>query len=190
MPYHVCPPWVGYLLLLNPVRKILENPNRILGPLVQEGMVVLEPGCAMGYFTLPLARMVGSSGRVLAVDIQPKMLSILVRRAQKAGLADRILCREADQKSLFVDDFSGRVDLTVAIHVVHEIPDQSLFFAEVCNALKPGGKLLVVEPKHHVSQDAFAKTLGLAENSGFQPVADSGEIRGRVRLLLKPSAVQ
>ena len=103
MPYHVCPPWVGYLLLLNPVRKILENPNRILGPLVQEGMVVLEPGCAMGYFTLPLARMVGSSGRVLAVDIQPKMLSILVRRAQKAGLADRILCREADQKSLFVE---------------------------------------------------------------------------------------
>lgn len=76
----VCPPWVGYLLV-NPVRKLLENPDKIMGRFVREGMVVLEPGCGMGYFTLPLARMVGQKGRVVAVDIEPKMLSMLARRA-------------------------------------------------------------------------------------------------------------
>ena len=89
MADRVCPHWVGYLLI-NPLRKLFENPNKILGPFVQEGMIVLEPGCGMGYFTLPLARMVGPKGRIVAVDIQPKMLSGLRRRAQKAGLLSRI----------------------------------------------------------------------------------------------------
>jgi ubiquinone/menaquinone biosynthesis C-methylase UbiE len=71
---------VGYLLL-NPVRKLLENPDKILGRFVREGMIVLEPGCGMGYFTLSLARMVGPEGRVVAVGIEPKMLSMLARRA-------------------------------------------------------------------------------------------------------------
>ena len=53
-----CPRWFGYFLI-NPFRRFLENPRRILGPLVREGMTVLEPGCGMGYFTLPLGRMVG-----------------------------------------------------------------------------------------------------------------------------------
>ena len=70
MAKHVCPFFMGYLLL-NPLRKLLENPDRLLGPFVRPGMTVLEPGCAMGFFTLPLARMVGATGRVIAVDIQP-----------------------------------------------------------------------------------------------------------------------
>ena len=89
----VCPPWLGYVLL-NPLRKLVENPDKILGRFVREGMIVLETGCGMGYFTLPLARMVGAKGRVVAVDIAPKMLSVLERRAQKAGLLDRIEIRQ------------------------------------------------------------------------------------------------
>ena len=89
MAARICPPWKGYLLL-NPLRKLLENPNKILGQFVREGMTVLEPGCGMGYFTLPLARLVGPEGRVVAVEIQPKMLSALERRARKAGLLSRI----------------------------------------------------------------------------------------------------
>ena len=66
MAAHVCPPWIGYFLL-NPLRKLVENPRGIFEPFVREGMTVLEPGCAMGFFTLPLARMVGPSGRVVAL---------------------------------------------------------------------------------------------------------------------------
>jgi len=122
----VCPPWVGYLLL-NPLRKLLENPDKILGRFVREGMVVLEPGCGMGYFTLPLARMVGPKGRVVAVEIQSKMLSILERRARKAALLDRIELRQAGAEGLGVEDLLGRVDFAVALHMSTRFRTRALF---------------------------------------------------------------
>ncbi len=75
------------ILLASPVRRWMgENPEALLTPYVREGMTVLEPGPGMGFFTLPLARMVGPAGRVVAVDIQARMLDALERRARKAGL--------------------------------------------------------------------------------------------------------
>jgi ubiquinone/menaquinone biosynthesis C-methylase UbiE len=184
MTGRVCPHWVGYLLI-NPLRKMFENPNKILGPFVREGMIVLEPGCGMGYFTLPLARMVGPTGRIIAVDIQPKMLSALKRRAQKAGLLDRIELRHIRDDGLGVKDLSGRVDFAVALHVVHEVPDQASFFTEVWHALKQGSKLLVVEPKGHVSLDKFAKSVAAAENVGFVSGALPEKMGDRVALLIR-----
>jgi len=73
MSKRVCPWWLGYLLA-SPIRRLLHNPTRILTPFVRPGMTVLEPGPGMGYFTLELARLVGTSGRVVAVDVQPKMI--------------------------------------------------------------------------------------------------------------------
>jgi ubiquinone/menaquinone biosynthesis C-methylase UbiE len=185
MAHRVCPPWIGYLLL-NPLRKLLENPEKILGPLVQLGMIVLEPGCGMGYFTLPLARMVGSNGRVVAVEVQPKMLSVLSRRAQKAGLSDRIELRQTKAESLGVEYLLGKVDFATALHMVHEVPDQSSFFAEVLNTLKPGGKLFVIEPKNHVSQQQFDETIAIAKKTGFKIEAGASKAGGRRALLLKP----
>ncbi|MBW1897317.1 MAG: class I SAM-dependent methyltransferase [Deltaproteobacteria bacterium] len=167
MGHRVCPFWVGYLLL-SPLRKLLERPDRILGPFVSEGMIVLEPGCGMGCFTLPLARMVGAGGKVVALEIQDKMLSVLSRRAAKAGLSQRIELRSAHPGSLGVDDLSSRIDLAVAIHMVHEVSDRLSFFTEAWDALKSGGKLLVVEPKHHVTQNNFDETVSLAKKVGFE----------------------
>src|SRR5713226_6618958 len=82
MAHRVGPWWLGYFLL-NPLRRFGQNPTNILSPHVREGMTVLEPGPGMGFFTLELARLVGSSGRVIAVEIQPKMLVRLKRRAAK-----------------------------------------------------------------------------------------------------------
>ena len=45
-----------------------QNPEEILRPFVREGMMVLEPGPGMGFFTLPLTKLVGPSGKVIAVD--------------------------------------------------------------------------------------------------------------------------
>lgn len=184
MADHVCPPWIGYLLI-NPLRKLLENPNKIMGPLVHEGMIVLEPGCGMGYFTLPLARMVGPNGRVVAVDIQPKMLSVLERRARKAELLDRIELRHVEGNGMGVEDLSGKVDFIAALHVVHEVPDQRRFFTEAWEVLKPRTKLLVVEPKGHVSQEKFEQSVSLAEKVGFQNEPLSHKISGRAVLLVK-----
>ena len=184
MAQHVCPPIVGYLLL-NPLRKLLENPNEIVGPFVEPGMTVLEPGPGMGYYSLPLAQMVGPSGKVVVVDIQEKMLAKLGSRAAKAGLEARIETRLAKGASLGVDDLAGMVDFTAAIHVVHELPDQEVFFNEVYAALKPGGRLLMIEPPGHVKEKDFAKTILLALGAGFELDEKASLPRGRSAVLVK-----
>ena len=185
MAERICPFWVGYFLV-NPLRKFLEDPDTMLGPFVREAMIVLEPGCGMGYFTLPLARMVGPQGRVVAVDVQPRMLSALGRRARKAGLADRIDIRQAGVDGLGVEDLSGQVNFAAVLHVVHEVPDQTAFFTEVWKALKPGGKLLIVEPKGHVSPEEFERTVAVTKKIGFESEALRGKLRGRGAVLTKP----
>jgi SAM-dependent methyltransferase len=179
-----CPRWFGYFLI-NPFRRFLEDPKQMLGPLVREGMTVLEPGCGMGYFSLPLARMVGKQGKVIAVEIQPRMLAVLERRARRAHLLDRLDLRLARGAGLGVEDFAGRVDFAAALHMVHEVPDQERFFREVRDCLKPGGKLLFVEPSHRVSQKEFEISVALAEKIGFQREMWVRRFRGRVSLLRK-----
>ena len=183
MADHICPPWVGRLLL-SPLRRLFENPKKILSPFVREGMVVLEPGCAMGYFTLPLARMVGSEGKVIAVDIQPEMIASLDRRARKAGLTDRIDIREAGPEGLGIEDVAQSADFCTLIHVAHEVPDQNRFFSEISCTLKPGGKLLVIEPGWHVTEEEFAQSLSAASAAGLWRI-DSPDVQGARKALFE-----
>jgi len=85
MPEHVCPWWVGYLLA-SPVRRLLFSPEKVLAPYVREGMTVLEPGPGDGLLYTPLSTHGRRFRRVMALDIQPKMLNVLRRRAAKADL--------------------------------------------------------------------------------------------------------
>ena len=183
MADHICPPWVGRLLL-SPLRSLFENPKKILGPFVREGMVVLEPGCAMGYFTLPLARMVGSDGKVIAVDIQPEMLASLDRRARKSGLTDRIDIREAGPEGLGIEDVAQSADFCTLIHVAHEVPDQNRLFSEISCTLKPGGMLLVIEPGWHVTEEGFELSLSAASAAGLRR-NDSPDVQGARKALFE-----
>jgi SAM-dependent methyltransferase len=167
MAHRVCPWWIGYLLA-SPIRKWLSgNPETLIAPFVRPGMTVLEPGPGMGFFTLPLARMVGPSGRVVAVDIQPRMLAELTRRARHAGLLDRIQTRLAQSERMGLDDLRGGVDFALAFAVVHEMPSPAVFFGEAAAALRPGGLLLFSEPAGHVSPEAFSMELKAAHLAGF-----------------------
>jgi ubiquinone/menaquinone biosynthesis C-methylase UbiE len=163
---HTCPRWFGYLLLA-PMRRIAQRPTRILRPFVRPGMVVAEPGCGMGFFTLDLARMVSPGGRVVAIDLQERMIAGLRRRAARAGLEGAIDVRLARPDRLGIDDLAGQVDLVLAFYVVHELQDPAAFFAEVARALKPDGTMLVVEPPLHVSRAAFESSLALAPRAGL-----------------------
>jgi ubiquinone/menaquinone biosynthesis C-methylase UbiE len=168
------------------LRRLFESPERILGPNVRPGMTVLEPGCGMGFFTLPLARMVGPEGRVVAVDVQPRMIGGLVRRACKAGLSGRI---EAVVGTVDADGLAahrGAIDFAAALHVVHEVPDQRAFLARIHELLRPGGLLLIVEPKGHVRAEAFAASLDTAAHVGFAKRA-SPDVRGHAALLERPN---
>ena len=175
MANHVCPWWLGYFLV-SPLRRLWEPPEKILASYVGAGMTVLEPGCGMGFFTLDLARIVGPKGRVVAVDLQERMLAGLRRRAARAGLLDRIDARLAQASRLGIADLAGQVDVVFALHVVHEVPDAAGFLAEIAATLKADGKLLFVEPRGHVSAEAFDASLAMAERAGFR-VVDRPHIR-------------
>ena len=169
MAERVCPVWVGYFLA-SPIRKLFQNPQKILSPYVDNGMKVLDVGCAMGFFSLPLAQMVGSKGKVICVDVQEKMIRSLEKRAQKAGLSNRIETRTCHHDSLGLDDLKEEIDFAFASAVVHEVPDASRFFSEIYETMKPNGKFLVIEPKGHVSEKHFEILVSAAEQKGFKIV--------------------
>lgn len=186
MSHHVCPWWLGYLLA-SPLRRLIENPAKILAPYVRSGMTVIEPGPGMGFFTIDLARLVGTDGRVIAIDLQPQMLRALKRRAAKAGLLDRIDARCAEPNRMGVEDLRGRADFVLAFHVVHELPDTKAFFVEMAAALKPEGSLLLVEPRGHVSPAQFDEEVEAAKAAGLT-VATQPEIRRSRSVLLRKTA--
>jgi SAM-dependent methyltransferase len=184
MAHHVCPWWLGYVLI-NPLRRLREQPRRIFEGLVRDGMTVVEPGCGMGFFTLELARMVGPGGRVVALDLQPRMIAGLRRRAARAGLADVVDARLVGPDRLGIDDLAGAADVAVALHVVHEVPDQRAFLGELAAALRPGGRLLVIEPAGHVTGEEFAATLAAAAAAGLRRVDAPARGRGLEAVLDK-----
>lgn len=169
MAQRVCPWWLGYLLA-SPIRRLFQNPAKVVAPFVRNGMTVLEPGPGMGFFTLELARAVGSSGRVVAVDVQPRMLSSLKRRAARVGLQDRVDARLAAPDNLSIADLAGAVDFTLAFALVHELPAVEAFFAEVARASKLGAGLLFAEPAGHVKPADFEAELAAATHAGFKLV--------------------
>jgi ubiquinone/menaquinone biosynthesis C-methylase UbiE len=169
MAERLCPWWIGYLLA-SPIRRWMQNPEELLAPYVREGMTVLEPGPGMGFFTMPMARMVGPAGRVVAVDIQARMLEELRRRAAKAGLSQRIEIRLAKADSLGIEDLKSRIDFVLAFAMVHEMPSAEAFFREARAALKPGGLMLLAEPAGHVKPEGFQIELELAGVAGLEVV--------------------
>ncbi len=184
MAPRVCPWWVGYLLV-SPLRRLLHNPDTILAGFVTPGMTVLEVGPAMGFFTLPLASLVGPSGRVVCVDVQERMLQALLKRARAAQLTDRLVTRVCGSASLGLDDFTGGIDFALAFAVVHEMPDPPRFFADLAQLLRSDARCLVAEPRGHVAAPAFEATLATAWQAGLGLVARPAIRRCRAAVLQK-----
>jgi ubiquinone/menaquinone biosynthesis C-methylase UbiE len=163
MAAHVCPWWMGYFID-TPLRRLIHNPVKILRPYVKPGITVIDVGCGMGIFSIAMARLVGDEGRVIAVDLQPKMLDVMLRRARRAGVAHRITPHRcaADRLGLEIP-----ADFMLAFAMVHEVPDTKNFFRQVYACLKPEGQFLVAEPRLHVRPAAFQKMLILAQELGL-----------------------
>ncbi|MDP2886294.1 MAG: class I SAM-dependent methyltransferase [Ignavibacteria bacterium] len=184
MSDHVCPWWLGYLLA-SPIRTLAQDPEKVLRPFVKKGDTTLDVGSGMGFFSLPMARLVGERGRVVCVDLQEKMINGLRRRASRAGLIDGMDLRVCTPASLHIDDLAGTIDFALAFAVVHEVPDAKRLLSEIHAALNTGGHLLLSEPSGHVSEGAFAKTLSVAESVGFRVAATAAIRRGHSKLLTK-----
>jgi ubiquinone/menaquinone biosynthesis C-methylase UbiE len=126
---------------------------------------VVDVGCGAGYFTLPLAEIVGGEGRVLALDIQEEMLAIARRRAERRGMDANIEFRRCDPHRLGLKE---PMDFVLAFWMAHEVSDPRGFLQEIKGHLKPDGALLIVEPKVHVPRHRFEDTADLARAAGFQ----------------------
>jgi ubiquinone/menaquinone biosynthesis C-methylase UbiE len=142
----------------------------------------------MGFFTLELARRVGRTGRVIAVDVQPKMIERLKRRAANANLAERIDARVTRVDSMQLKGLDSRVDFVLAFAVVHEMPDTAAFFAEATASMKPGARMLLAEPLGQVSDAEFDSELGIARRAGLETEARPPIRRARTALLRKIQA--
>jgi ubiquinone/menaquinone biosynthesis C-methylase UbiE len=179
---HICPvEFAGSLD--NRIRRWLQNPKKILGTYVKEGMTVLDLGCGPGFFTVELAGMVGKSGRVIAADLQEGMLAKLDKKIRGTEIAERIKLHQCADNKIGVAE---NADFVLSFYMVHEVPHQEAFFKEIYSILKPNGQFLIVEPKlFHVSKKAFALTVMKAEAAGFKPVAQPHVLLSRSILLKK-----
>lgn len=160
---HVCPWWFAYTFD-NPLRRWLHPPGPVLGAWVLPGMTALDVGCGIGHFTLGMAHLVGPSGRVIATDLQQRALDAVRRRAARAGLSDRITTHRCAPDRLGIP---GPVDFALAFWMAHETPSQTGLFAELAGILRPGGRLLVAEPRFHITARDFERTYEAAALTGL-----------------------
>lgn len=179
----VCPVWAAYTLLI-PLRKFQHDPQKILSPYVTEGMRVMDYGCAMGWFSIPLAKMTGAGGTVYCVDIQEKMLEKLEKRASSKHLSGIV-------RPLLVGgnynpaELTDRLDFVLLFAVVHEVPDKRQLFNDIFGMLKAGGKVLFAEPKGHVSPEDFRRSVDMASLAGLAVSPEKPLDNGLSCLLVK-----
>lgn len=165
---HVAP-WRSHYFADNFVRRMIHPPRRLLGPHLSEGAVALDVGCGMGVFAMAMARMMGPAGRVVAVDVEQRALDVLVARAERAGLADRITARRCAADDIGV---SEPVDFALAFWMVHEVPDAKRFMVRIRECLKPTGRFLMAEPIFHVSRAGYRDELRAARSAGLEVYAE------------------
>jgi ubiquinone/menaquinone biosynthesis C-methylase UbiE len=184
-PAELCPWWICFTFD-NCLRRRLQNPTKIISVYVKEGWKVLDVGPGMGYFTIPLAKMVGTSGKVIAADLQKHMLDAIHRRAVRARVQDRIILHQTKAGELGLTE---PVDFCLAFWMVHEVRYRQRFLSQIASILKPSGTMLVAEPKLHVSRDNFTATLTLAQEIGFV-VIDRPKIFLSNAALLKKGTIE
>jgi ubiquinone/menaquinone biosynthesis C-methylase UbiE len=135
--------WQGAEWLFRETRIDEEQPEAMLRALkIPRGATVADVGAGAGYHSVRLARRVGPTGTVLATDVQPEMLEMLRNNAREAGVANikRILATQSDTKLPV-----AKVDLILMVDVYHECSHPETMLNGFFTALKPGGRLVLVE---------------------------------------------
>ena len=159
----VCPWWLCFTFD-NPLRRFFHDPEAILGPFIHPGDDVIDIGCGMGYFTIPLAKFAGPKGHVTAIDIQEKMLAALRRRAERNGVSETVTTHLGGSGPI---ECHEKADFVLLFWMFHEVPDQHALLIEIRDLLKPDGRVLFVEPIVHVPKKSFLQTTRIATELGF-----------------------
>ena len=135
----------GSAWLDRPEREREEAPAKAIAALdIRPGQTVADIGAGSGYYTVRLAEAVGPNGRVFATDIQPGMLALIKKRTHAmVGTSGRVeLVLGTPTESKLPD---GAVDMALMVDVYHELAQPQTFLRSVKRALKPGGRLVLIE---------------------------------------------
>lgn len=151
------------------IRRIVEKTGRWLPELVKPGMTAADIGCGLGSYSVAMARLVGETGRVLAVDFQEEMLKFTQKKAKRAGVLGRIELVRCAADDIRV---SQEVDFVLTMFVTHEVPDRPRLFKQIRSILKPSGRYLLAEPKFHVKQQLYETICGQVRSAGFEKIGE------------------
>ncbi|MDR2967501.1 MAG: class I SAM-dependent methyltransferase [Methanobacteriaceae archaeon] len=177
----VCPHQLSRVLDSN-IRKIIHNPKKILKPYISKDMKVLDVGCGPGFFTKEMAKLVGNSGSVTAADLQEEMLLFLKDKIKNTNLEGNINFHKTEKDELGLsDDF----DFILVFFMLHEVPNQRKFLKELYNHLNRDGKILISEPKFHVTKKDFQESLNIINDIGFKIIERPSIFFGRSVLIQK-----
>jgi len=160
--------------LVRPDREATEQPEKVLDALdIREGSTVADVGAGVGYFTWRLAKRVGPRGKVIAVEVQQRMLDLMAEDLQRRGITnvEMVLGGVRDPRLP-----EGSVDLALLVDVYHEFSEPEAMMTGVRRSLKPDGRLVLVEyrgedpsipilPLHKMSLEDVRSEL---EPLGFQ----------------------
>ena len=149
----------------NSVRRLLQNPQKILKPYIHEGMTVLDLGCGPGFFSIEIAKMLKDTGKVIAADLQEGMLELVNKKIKGTEIEHRIELHKCEDNKIGVTE---NVDFVLVFYMIHEVPNQGNLLRELKSILKPNGKIYIIEPKFHVSKKSFEEMINKITDIGFE----------------------
>jgi len=161
-----------------PDRATWQKPDQVLDTLaLRPGQIVCDIGAGTGYFTLRAAKRVGDTGRVFAVDVEPKILDVMRAKIEKTGVRNvtPVLAVAADPLLP-----PQSCDLVLIVDAYHHFPDRPRYLARLAALLRPGGRLVNVDwhkkrtdfgppSEHRVAREDF---LADAAKAGLRVVAE------------------
>jgi ubiquinone/menaquinone biosynthesis C-methylase UbiE len=176
---------MDHFAVVGPQRAFFQNPRSVLRDFVKPDMIALDIGCGTGFFSLPMAKMVGSNGKVICVDLKADAIKDLESKSKKARLTKIIEARVCSDSSLGIDDLNGKIDFALAFYVLHHASGVAELMIQIHDVLKPDGAFLIVEPKHHVSVKQRNSIESLAQKAGFVRAGNPKIIRSWAVLFKK-----
>ena len=161
-----CPEGLSWLVEIDNPFFTSTRANTIIAHLdLRPGMSALDAGCGPGRLTIPMAREVGPTGRIVALDFQAKMLGRVKLKAERANLTNIVfhIAKLGNDELHF-----GSFDRAVLVTVLGEIADPHAALREIFGGLKPGGILAVTEVIADLHFQSRGKVIALASRVGFR----------------------
>lgn len=177
-----------------PQRAAWQRPDQVLSALgLEAGQTACDIGAGPGYFSLRLSRALAPSGRVYAVDVEPRMLAALRERLEAAGLANVTPVLSLPADPLLAD---GLCDVVLIVDTYHHFPDGPAYLERLKRSLRPGGRIVNIDfakretpvgppVAHRIAREDF---ISEARHAGLEVVAEPAFLPYQYFVVLKSSA--